>query len=113
MKKLIIVMLIILGSLTGCEKDNQLCGGNDPANDLPWLRTEINRLSSLDDCNSSISRSTYKNQTVFIFSICSSDLYSFPFPYLYDCEGNKMNLYPSDYQELKFTGEIELIWRSN
>lgn len=106
----IICVISVLG-LTGCEKVNgELCGGNDPANDLPWLKQEIARLSASTHCNS-ISRSTYKEQTVFIFSNCAANAYSIPF--LYDCDGHKLDLSPGDYQELKFTGNIELIWKSN
>jgi hypothetical protein len=107
----VVVLLIALFSLPGCEKqDTQRCGGMDPANELPWLKNEITRLSSLSIC-SSISRSTYKEQTVFIFSNCTPNVNSIPF--LYGCDGNKLDLSPGDYQELKFTGNIELIWKNN
>lgn len=111
MRKIILTLFVATTMLFGCEKSNQLCGGNDPKNDLPWLKAEIALLSKSSNCNS-ISRSTYKENTVFIFSSCdSSSLNSIPF--LYDCGGKKLNLLPADYQELKFTGEIELIWKSN
>lgn len=96
--------------MTGCEeKENPLCGGSDPASDLPWLKQEINRLSAISSCNS-ISRSTYKKETVFIFSSCEPNFNSIPF--LYRCDGTRINLEPADYQDLKFTGSIELIWKS-
>ncbi len=106
-----IISVICLISLGACEKsESKLCGGNDPANDLPWLKQEITRLTTSTHCNS-ISRSTYKEQTVFIFANCSPNAFSIPF--LYDCDGSKLHLSPGDYQELKFTGNIELIWKSN
>lgn len=106
-----IICIICMLGLAGCEKlDSQLCGGGDPANELPWLKQEITRLSTLTHCNS-ISKSTYKEKTVFIFSNCVPNANSIPF--LYDCDGVKLELSPGDYQELKFTGNIELIWKSN
>lgn len=106
-----LIVVIVLIFLAGCKKtDSQLCGGADPANDLPWLKQEIARLSTTPQCNS-ISRSAYKEQTVFIFSNCAANANSIPF--LYTCDGSKLNLSPGDYQELTFNGSIELIWKSN
>jgi hypothetical protein len=96
--------------LLSCEKSNSLCGGNDPMNDLPWLEQEINHLSSLNQCYN-ISRSTYERQTVFIISNCEPNTNSVPL--LYNCDGIILNLSVADYQNLKFTGSIELIWKSN
>jgi len=96
--------------LISCEKSNSLCGGNDPINNLPWLEQEIARLSSLNQCYN-ISRSTYEKQTVFIISNCEPYINSVPL--LYNCSGNVLNLSAADYQNLKFTGTIELIWKSN
>ena len=111
MKSLIIFALFFfLGLTSACDKsDSQLCGGNDPDKNLPWLKDEIQRLSSSSFCNS-ISRSIYKNQTVFIFSNCDPNVDSRPL--LYNCEGNELNLSTEDYQNLNFTGDIELIWKN-
>lgn len=111
MNKIIGFVLVIYAmSLMSCEKSAvKLCGGTDPATDLMWLKQEINRLSTSPNCNS-ISRSTYKEKTVFIFSNCTPNANSIPF--LYDCDGNKLALTPGDYQVLKFTGNIELIWKN-
>lgn len=109
-KILTILCVICISFLGGCEKMNsQLCGGSNPMNDLSWLKQEINRLSTSPNCNS-ISRSTYKEQTVYIFSNCEPNVNSIPF--LYNCDGVKLELSPSDYQALNFTGNIELIWKS-
>lgn len=112
MNKIIgLVFVISAMSLMSCEKTSiPLCGGNDPSTELTWLRQEIVRLSTSASCNS-ISRSTYKEKTVFIFSNCAPNAFSIPF--LYDCNGTKLDLSPGDYQELKFTGKIELIWKNN
>lgn len=111
MSKIIqLIFSISVIGLTGCGKTSQLCGGDDPGNDLPWLKQEISRLRTLTNCNS-ISRSTYKNQTAFIFSNC--DLNSNSIPSLLNCNGDKLNLSNADYQNLKFTGDIQLIWKSN
>jgi len=96
--------------LLSCEKSNSLCGGKDPMNDLPWLGQEIARLGSLNQCYN-VSRSTYEKQTVFIISNCEPNINSVPL--LYNCDGNVLNLSVADYQNLKFTGSIELIWKSN
>jgi len=111
MKSVIIFALLLLTGLnSACDKSySQLCGGDEPDKSLPWLKDEIQRLNSSAFCNS-ISRSTYKNQTVFIFSNCDPNVDSKPL--LYNCEGNQLNLSTEDYQNLSFTGNIELIWRS-
>ncbi len=107
-----IFLLIVCFTLaTSCEETaSPLCGGGDPVNDLPWLKQEINRLGMVNSCTS-ISRSIYKKQTVFIFSNCEPNINSIPF--LYQCDGTRLSLSPADYKDLKFTGDIELIWKSN
>lgn len=111
MKPFVIVALLLLTGLnSACDKSySQLCGGDDPDKTLPWLKAEIQRLSSLASCNT-ISRSTFKNQTVFILSNCDPNVDSMPL--LYDCEGNQLDLSAEDYQNLNFTGDIELIWKN-
>lgn len=107
---IIVALLFLMGLNSACEKsDSQLCGGEDPDKSLPWLKAEIQRLSSSTLCNS-ISRSTYKNQTVFIFATCDPFVDSKRL--LYDCEGSELNLSDEDYRNLNFTGEIELIWKT-
>lgn len=111
MKHAIIFALMLLFGLTSaCEKsDSQLCGGNNPEESLPWLKAEIQTLSSSAYCTS-VSRSTYKNETVFIFSNCDPNVNSVPA--LYDCDGRQLTLSAEDYRYLNFIGEIELIWKS-
>lgn len=88
------------GLMLSCEKSASLCGGNDPINELSWLKEEISKLSALNQCYS-ISRSTYNKQTVFIISNCEAHINSMPV--LYNCNGNMLNLSDADYQNLKFT----------
>lgn len=111
MKQVIIfALLLLMGLSSACDKSSpQLCGGDDLDKSLPWLKAEIHRLSSSASCNS-ISRSTYKNQTVFIFSNCEPNVDSTPL--LYDCEGNQLSLSAEDYHYLNFIGDIELIWKN-
>ena len=104
------VLLFSLCLFLSCEKSGSLCGGNDPINDLPWLKQEIIRLGSLHQCYN-VSRSTYEKQTVYIISNCEPTINSLPL--LHNCDGNVLNLSAADYQNLKFTGSIELIWKSN
>jgi len=110
--KLLFISAIICGSflLLSCEKSNSLCGGNDPVNDLPWLEQEISRLIALNQCYN-ISRSTYMKQTVYIISNCEPNINYVPV--LYGCDGKILYLSAEDYQNLKFSGSIELIWKSN
>lgn len=112
MKQLVLVAIILLftGIYSACEKStSELCGGDQPDKNLPWLKNEIETLSSSPFCNS-ISRSTYRNQTVFIFSICEPNVDSIP--QLYTCDGKKLDLTTKDYQDLSFTGPIDLIWKN-
>lgn len=108
----ILTIFLIAGllSLNSCEKANRLCGGNDPVNELPWLKVEISRLSSQNKCYT-ISRSSYNAGTVYIISNCEANVNSIPM--LYRCDGTLINLSESELKEVKFTGEIELIWKSN
>ena len=110
-KQLIIFIALMLatGIFSGCEKSNDVCGGDNPEKQLSWLKNEIQRLENLNSCNS-ISRSTYKEQTVFILTNCDPNAISIPL--LYNCDGMQLTLSQADYRELKFTGEIELIWKS-
>ncbi len=103
-------LLFVFTLVISCEKSRSLCGGNDPKNELSWLNQEISRLNALNKCYS-ISRSAYNKQTVFIISNCEANINSVPV--LYNCDGTVMNLSDADYQNLKFTGSIELIWKSN
>lgn len=110
--RLFLLSVLIFGTclMLSCEKSGSLCGGNDPMNEFSWLQQEINRLSSLNQCHT-ISRSTYEKQTVFIVSNCEPHINSVPL--LYSCNGKLLNLSYADYQNLIFTGSIELIWKSN
>lgn len=107
---LIIFLTIGLISLNSCEKAGRLCGGNDPVNELPWLKIEISRLSSQNKCYT-ISRSSYNAETVYIISNCEANINTIPL--LYRCDGTLINLSESELKGVKFTGKIELIWKSN
>ena len=105
-------MLFFMTLMTvACEKSaTDLCGGERPEETLTWLKAKISVLSSSADC-SSISRSTFKNQTVFILANCGPNFNSVPA--LYDCDGKQLQLSIEEYQNLNFTGPIELIWKNN
>lgn len=103
-----IVLAIFMGS--ACQKaSSPLCGGTDPERSLPWLKEMTDSLSTSTFCYA-ISRATYQGQSVFILTTCDPFVDSIPF--LYDCEGNKLHLTDEDYRNLKFSGEIEPIWRN-
>lgn len=115
-----LILLVITALHSSCEKSSSSsldsaqfsmagCGGDQPAKTLPWLKSEIERLSSSAFCHS-ISRSTYKNQTVFIVSNCEPNVDSVPI--LYTCDGRQLNLTMEEYRNLSFTGPIELVWKN-
>ena len=111
MKQLMLITVILLFTwiYSACEKSSsELCGGDKPDKTLPWLKKEIERLDSLTACHS-ISRSTYKNQTVFILLTCDPWVDSRTI--LFNCDGKKLDLTTAEYQNLNFTGAIELIWK--
>lgn len=105
------MVLFITGLLTaGCEKSTtDLCGGDQPQETLPWLKGKIGSLSVSPYCYS-ISRSTYKNHTVFIIANCDPNVNSIPA--LYNCDGVQLALTEEDYRNLNFIGPIELIWKN-
>jgi hypothetical protein len=111
MKRSILILLVLTGLMTAaCEKSSsEFCGGDRPEKTLTWLKEEIDLRSSSPYCQS-ISRSTYRNQTVFIFTFCDPNVNSIP--QLYDCDGNLLSLTVEEYQNLNFTGPIELIWKN-
>ena len=108
---IIALLFIFLGFNGACKKsDSTLCGGDYPDKTLPWLKAKIDTLSSSQFCNS-ISRSTYKNQTVFIQANCSPNVDSKNL--FFDCDGTMLKLTVEEYRNLILTGPTELIWRSN
>jgi len=112
MKRIILPIIFCIGLSTGaCEKSAaDLCGGERPERTLTWLKDKIDGLSSATECNS-ISRTTYKNQTVFVIANCDANVNSIPA--LFNCEGKHLTLTSEEYENLNFTGPIELIWKSN
>ncbi len=103
---------MILAMATGfsCNKDSSpLCGGDRPEKELAWLKDKIQELSTSPYCYG-ISRGVYRDRTVFVIMNCEPDMNSIPV--LYDCNGMQLNLSTIDYQELKFTGAMELIWKN-
>ncbi|MBC7744703.1 MAG: hypothetical protein H7096_06335 [Flavobacterium sp.] len=112
MRKFIVYATVfsIIGFQISCKKTaSEFCGGKNPAESLSWLKTKIQNLNTSTLCQS-ISRSKYKNQTVFILSSC--DPLAIGIPVLYNCEGNQLKLTDAEYQNLGFTGGIELIWKN-
>ncbi|NEU08206.1 hypothetical protein GZH53_07775 [Flavihumibacter sp. R14] len=109
-RPVLIILFSIAIMITGCEKStSDHCGGDRPDETLTWLKTRIESLAKSTDCYS-ISRSTYKGQTVFILSNCQPNVNSIPA--LYDCDGMQLTLTNGEYQNLNFTGPIELIWKN-
>jgi hypothetical protein len=111
MKRIWIILIVLASGLVlSCEKSSsELCGGDAPEKTLPWLKQMTDSLSTSPYCFA-ISRAVYKKQTVFISMTCDPLLDGVPF--LYNCEGQKLNLSADDYRELKFTGPMEPIWKN-
>jgi hypothetical protein len=110
MKLIRILLFLLIASNLSCQKSSSLlCGGDDPDKTLPWLKNKIEALNASPYCFS-VSRSTYKNETVFILASCDPLLDSIPL--LFDCDGKQLNLTTAEYQNLNFTGPIELIWKN-
>lgn len=112
MKQFIFLLVMVLIVLTiSCEKSSPLlCGGTEPVKSLPWLKMEVERINASGYCHT-ISRATYNNQTVYIVATCDPAIDSIP--QLYDCDGNVLNIPGDNYQDIKFTGPVELIWKTN
>lgn len=109
MKRYLNILILALLCFSSCEKASGLCGGNDPKNDLPWLKVEISRLTNQNQCYT-ISRSLHNMETVYIILNCEPNVNSVPL--LYRCDGSLLNLSEAELNEIKFTGNIELIWKS-
>jgi hypothetical protein len=109
MKRLIILLILFTGFFMSCEKSSSaLCGGTEPHKTLPWLKMEIERINASQICHN-ISRSTYRDQTIYIIANCDPKANSVP--QLFECDGKPFAA--GNYQEIKFTGPIELIWTNN
>lgn len=109
-RRVLITLFSISIIINGCEKSStEQCGGDQPEKSLTWLKTKIEVLASSPFCYS-IARSTYKSQTVFIVSTCDPNVDSRP--ELYYCNGNQLTLTTEEYQNLNFTGNIDLIWKN-
>ena len=109
-RPVLIIFFSIFIMITGCEKStSEHCGGNRPDETLIWLKTRIGGLAKSTECYS-ISRSTYKSQTVFILSNCQPNVNSIPA--LYDCNGTQLTLTTEEYRNLNFLGPIEFIWKN-
>lgn len=66
MKRLLFALLLLCLFCT-CKKDHyaNLCGGNDPINNLPWLKAKIDTLQKFPNSKTIITRFIYKNNTYF------------------------------------------------
>jgi hypothetical protein len=114
MKKLLFALLF-LGLFCTCKKDNyaNLCGGNDPIKNLPWLKAKTDTLQK-SNYHYFIQRSSYQDKTLFRQSIicpnCNSiDLY-------FDCDGNQLKLTQEQYEyyhsDKVFPADAEIIWKN-
>ncbi|MGI4728800.1 MAG: hypothetical protein ACRYGB_09530 [Janthinobacterium lividum] len=113
MKKLLFAFVLLCLFCT-CKKDPyaNLCGGNDPINNLPWLKTMIDILQKYKSSYPIIYRFNYKNTTLFCEgSTCTNCSWS---PGFYDCNGNELKT--NQDQSNKFMDVIaskrEIIWNS-
>lgn len=107
-KYLMYAIVVLYLFIQGCDKSlPPVCGGHDPVNTLPWLKTLIDELDKSQYCYS-ITRGYYEDKSIFIAATCEPFINSVPA--FYDCEGDQLNLNPS---EVVLTGDVELIWTSD
>ena len=99
--------------LFGCEgDDNTICGVQDPVNELPWLRAEIESVETVDlGYDYIIYQGVYEHRTIFISSICC------PFclttaPIVKTCSGKNIGHVGVDvaYEVLD---RAKVVWRTN
>ncbi len=75
---ILLFFLVLFGSINACEEDASdvsVCGGNNPVENLTWLKKRTVELEKSEFCHN-ISRANYKGQVVFIEANCSPNVAS-------------------------------------
>lgn len=106
-----LVLLIVLLTFSCKEKVHPSCNVENPAEELPWLKAEIDRREkSQSDLKIYffIEQGEYNNQTVFLYNNCCPMCSTVGG--VYDCSGTKLfDLGPGvDTADIK---NIKIIWK--
>ncbi len=112
------LIVIALVCINACKKSSsqQLCGGANPIENLPWLKAKIDPLNSNPYSSeySYISRENYNGQTFFVLSNCDPAADSIPL--FYDCDGRSVLFNTPEYTNIikQFgSGYRNVIWHGN
>lgn len=111
MRKLFIFLFFITLSFSCNESDGPgICGVENPAENLPWLKQKIQEIESNSLSKYSyIQEAEYKGKTVFLFNSCCP-FCSFVVT-LVDCQGNDLGyLNQEDGIRSEDLKAIQVIW---
>ena len=107
----ILLLILLLTSAFSCKDDDDcctplLCGVENPAENLPWLKSMIEywKVNSTIYSYMYVLEGKYLGQTVFIASNCCPFCSSIPL--IYNCEGDSI-----DYKNLVNITEQKVIWK--
>jgi hypothetical protein len=104
--------------LTGCSKNdissNAACNVANPAQDLPWLKAEIedgNYVNPSEITDYFIYKATYLGVTVFYTEICCPVCGTIP-PYVKNCAGETLGQIEVSIERSDLQNNT-VVWRSN
>lgn len=113
MMKTLLKFAVVIVFLISCKSDEVIpdCNFDNPLEGLAWLKEKTIELQNSTH-QQIINEANYKNQTVFVFSVCCSNCNTVVT--VYDCQGNKLGLVGNQEDnissnDLKNTKEI---WKS-
>jgi len=97
-----IKFFLLLLSITACNEDTielaNTCEVENPAEELPWLKTAIDDFMETDISHNYVEQATYQENTIFIFLSCCPAC--FFIPRVYDCQGNRLQNVPIDLEAI-------------
>lgn len=93
--KFVLKFIIIIALLISCKSDDNLpsCSFENPIEDLVWLKQKVDELNNSKH-KEIINQASYKNQTVFVFSICCYSCNTVIT--VYNCSGEKIGYIGGD-----------------
>ncbi|HEY0654917.1 MAG TPA: hypothetical protein VGD65_17385 [Chryseosolibacter sp.] len=106
------IALVVSGSCTDHDINDNACAVSDPATDLPWLAAEIAELEQ-----SSLARylyvkqSRHKSESVFIFANCCpfcSSVYT-----VFNCAGERIGSIGEQEFPLELLSNGRTIWKAD
>ena len=90
MRSTLAFIFILVISITACEPEKAplVCGGEDPLNDLPWLKEMVVEYEQYKD--SYLVQADLHGNTVFFFGSCCTACNWAIIPY--DCDGGQLKI---------------------